>query len=137
MAQEINFTEDDEIFVGEDKELVISGIDDGAATPTALDVSAWTMTWMLRKTDIAADPALLTKATGGSGITVSGVFNASPALNAQVITIRLNDTDTAAADGTSIVLKPLTYRHSLKRMTADSEAILVYGDFVLREATVR
>ncbi len=137
MAREYNFEKTANIFVGEDKQVKFPVYDDDSseAVKPALDVSGFAMTWILRKSDTAAD-ALLTKATGGQGITVTGTFDADPSVNTQRVVVALADTDTADNTG-AVLIKPGKYRYSLKRTDADSETILAFGNFVLREATAR
>jgi len=132
MAIEFNITGADSWFIGEDKILEFEILqDDGLILTNPLkapqDVAGWTLAWALKKSDAATDPALLLKTTS-SGITITGVYNAVRATNTQRVSITIADTDTDA-------LKPLTYRHSLKRMTAGAEAVLAFGSVVLLKAT--
>jgi hypothetical protein len=142
------------ICVGEDKRLEFElydlgpvSLDDyptGYLTPDELDaliatgevtpvnVTGWTFTFILRKGDKSVDPALLTKAA-----TIEGTYNADPAVNTQIVVVALADTDTAAADGTSVTLAPKVYRYSLKRTDSGAETIYARGDFDLQEATAR
>lgn len=137
MAREVNYTADDHIFIGEDKEIPMTVWDDSDPdAPVPIDVSTWALEWILRKGDTTIDPALIAKTTG-AGITVTGIFSSDPLVNTQIVVVRLDDTDTASADGTSVVLKPNTYRHSLKRTDDTLETILAFGDFELLEATSR
>jgi hypothetical protein len=164
MAIEFNITgtePGDRIYVGEDKTLAFFVFAAGtsqaqaeafvkvkrgtataaettlAGTAVMLDVSGYAMSWVLRKGDKTADPALLTKSTGAGTITITGVFNASSTLNTQQVNVALYDTDTAAADGSSVVIPPKTYRYALKRTDAGSETMLTVGDFELLEGTLR
>lgn len=134
MAREANFTEDDEIFVGEDKFFYFEVWDDDQDPPVLLDASTMTdIVWFLRKNDTTTS-VLLSKSLG-SGIDVIGVFNADPVVNTQRVRLILLDTDTWPDDGKPI--KPGSYRHSLKRRGDGIDTILSFGDFVLREATAR
>ncbi len=135
MARESNFDKDSNIFIGEDKQIRFPVYDDDADPVVPLDVSGFSMIWVLRKSDTASDPALLSKTTG-SGITITGTFNADPLINTQRVVVALADTDTAGNDG-SVLIPPKKYRYSLKRTDAGSETILAFGNFVLREATAR
>ena len=132
MSYERNIEATDGWFIGEDKVLEFEVLqNDGLAiTSTSklpLDVAGWTLTWALKKKDSSPDPALVAKSTT-SGITITGTFNASRVLNTQRVVVTIADTDTDA-------LKPLTYRYSLKRMTAGYETILAFGNAVLQQAT--
>lgn len=107
-----------------------------AGTVAPVDVTGWNFTFIIRKGDKTADPALLTKTTS-AGIAIEGTYDANPATNTQIVVVTLADTDTAAADGSSVTLAPKTYRYSLKRTDAGAETVYARGDFVLEEATAR
>lgn len=134
MARETNFNKDSNIFIGEDKQIQFAVYDDDN-DEVPLDVSTFTMAWVLRKADVSADPAVLEK-TSGAGISVTGTFDADPTTNTQRVVVALDDTDTADDDGT-VLIRPAKYRYSLKRTDAGNETILAFGNFVLREATAR
>lgn len=125
MAVEFNVTANDKFFLGEDKviDFVIFGPD--GATP--LNVAGFTLEWTMRKTDKAPDPAIILK-TSTLGITIIGVYNTAALTNTQRVRITFVPADTAA-------LKPMTYRHSLKRVDVGNAIVLSFGDFVLRQAT--
>ena len=134
MAYEQNFDASKHWFIGENKVLEFEVLqDDGKVitdtTKAVEDVTTWTMVFSMKKSDIAADPALVEKRTGASaGITITGVYNASRGLNTQRVVVTILDSDTDA-------LKALTYRYSLKRIAAGADAILAYGNIVLLKAT--
>lgn len=69
------------------------------AETTAIDVSGWATSFMVKRNKEDADvAALLTKTDG----VISGTFNASPAVNTQIVTVTVADTDvlsTAIAEG--------------------------------------
>jgi hypothetical protein len=130
MAVNYDFTEDAHIFLGEDKILRFLVVD---VEGNPENVGDWAMTWVLRTSDKAVDPAILTKSTGGSGITVTGTYSGTLASHTQRVLVTLLDTDTDAASG----VKPKTYRYSLKRTDDGFETILAYGDFVIRKVTAR
>jgi len=110
-------------FTGEDKTLKFPVYQGDDVTPQ--DVTGWGLTWILRRKDADADPALLVKTP-----TITGTYNATPALNTQRVEVSIVDTDTENfAAG--------TYRYSLKRTDDGSETILAYGDAVLQQATAR
>jgi hypothetical protein len=107
-------------FIGEDKTLRFTVYSDTAHT-TCVDVSGYALQYILRKGNSDSDPALITKATGGSGITITGSFNATPASNTQRVLVAIEDSDTSG-------LKPGSYQHALKRTDAGAETILFYSD---------
>lgn len=103
-------------FRGEDKRLQFVVYAD-ATLAACVDVSGFAMSWQLALTP-GSDP-LVTKTTV-SGITVSGIFNADPTLNAQVVEVAIADTDT---DGLTVQ----QLWHELKRTDAGLEGVLVHG----------
>lgn len=116
MAYPANITRDDSVFLGEDKQLQFTIYTD-ATLAACQDVSGFTLSWSL-----AARPGatVALAKTLGSGISVTGTFNASPPVNTQRIVITLADTDTdAIAFG--------TWYHELKRTDAGLEAVLAQG----------
>lgn len=137
----------DRVFLGEDKRIEAVIYDQGtmsdeeleaaitAGTAPPVNVSGWSLTWALRLKDNSADPALIQKSTGGSGITVEGTFNSNPALNTQLVVIQLEDSD--SYNPPTVELKAARYRHSLKRMDAGIETVLFFGYFQFVQATVR
>jgi len=149
MALERNFAEN-KYFVGEDKELefeilgddvVLSATEldeDGnpaVVSGTPVDVTGWALTWILRNSQSAADPALLTKATGGSGIQITGSYNATRDLNTQRVLVTVEDTDTWNPPTTEFAAKE--YAYSLKRTDAGSETVLVFGALPIGKVTAR
>jgi hypothetical protein len=103
---------------------------------TCKDVSGYALTFIVRTSDTTSNAALITK-TVGSGITISGSFNASNSLNTQRVEVVVEDTDTWSTDPEGQRLSPKTYRYALKRTDAGSETLLAYGDFVLFKTTAR
>jgi hypothetical protein len=132
MATESNIEKDDDVFIGEDKQLSFTVLD-SANVP--IDITGWALAFIMRRKDTSTGDPVLSKATG-SGISITGTYDADPAVNTQRAVVALADTDTAQNDGT-IVISPAKYRYSLKRTDAGSETILAFGNFVLREATAR
>ncbi len=130
MAVETNVTEDNHIFLGEDKILEFTVLDDDEVTP--IDVSGWDLLWDLRKADKTSGDALIEKTTA-AGITITGVYNVAPLVNTQRVLVTLADTDSDS----STTLAAKTYRHALKRMDSGSETVLAFGDFVFLQATTR
>lgn len=139
MAIQRNVTAADHVFLGEDKILRYKIWEDHEKT-IPINVAAWELIWVLRKTDKAEDPALIVKANTDSppGIAVIGVFNADPLVNTQEVEVTLLDTD--SYDPTvspAVKLKRAKYRYSLKRMDDGAETILTFGDFQFLQATAR
>ena len=120
MARKRDITADDKFFRGEDKVLKVT-IDDGATPPVAKDITTWTLAFTLRRS-AGAEEVLITK-TSASGITITN----GPGGLCQVA---ISDTDTAS-------LVPGKYAYDVKRMTADAEAILVYGTLTLLPEVTR
>lgn len=129
MALKATIGDADGWYVGEDKQLSYTVYTTNAKT-VIQDVTGWALSWKLRKKRADADPAILSKATGGSGITITGTFNSDPAVNTQRVVVTIADTDTDA-------LTPLGYWHELKRTTDGQETILAEGLAVLKQAVHR
>lgn len=140
MAIEFNVTAADLFFLGEDKVLEFTIF--GADNATPFDVTGLPLEWNLRKTDAAADPALITKAVG-AGLTIVGVYNAVPAANTQRVHVTFASDDTDPLVTSVLVSNPyalkanVAYRHSLKRKDAGNEGIFSYGSFTFLQATER
>lgn len=91
---------------------------------TPLNVAGYAMSWLLKKRVTDADvSAILTKTT--PTITVTGVFNADPEVNTQLVEVPIADDDT---DGT---VKAGVYAHELKRTDAGLETVLCSGSAIL------
>jgi hypothetical protein len=125
MAIEFNIDVSKNWFLGEDKFLSFTIFGRDKITP--IDVSEWTMEWVLRKTDAGADPALLLKVTP-TDIQVVGEYNVDPTVNTQRVRIFFSRTDTS-------LLRATTYRHSLKRIDPGYAGILSFGNCTFRQAT--
>lgn len=124
MSEEANISSD--WFIGEDKIFAFTIYQKTAAgvlTTTPQDISGWALRWDLRRSHLEGDPVVLSKSTGGSGITITS----GPAGTGQ---IAIADTDTDA-------LPPKLYYHALKRTDADSETVLLQGFATLRKVTTR
>ena len=86
-------------------------------------MSGWALSWQLTtKPGVAA---VVTKTTP-SDVSITGTFNASPALNTQRIIVTLLDDDTAGLPAT-------TYWHELKRTDAGLEEVLAHGSLALQQ----
>jgi len=125
MAIEFNIDADKRWFLGEDKILSFK-ISDASGNP--LDVSAWQMEFIVRKTDKAADPPVIPRKATPTDIVISGIFNSNPDQNQQRVVITFDSDETSS-------LKPITYRYSLKRIDTGNEGILAYGGITFLQAT--
>ena len=116
-AIETDIDKSENVFTAEDRPLAYDVVD--SATPAVpLDVSAFDLIWEL-KVSLDAATALVTKATGGGGITVGdGVATNDRA------TVDLTDADTAG-------LKPGTYFHVLRRTNSANASWLSYGKITI------
>jgi hypothetical protein len=108
-----------------------------AGTAVPLDVTGFAFEWLVRTSNDATGDPLISKTTGTGSISTVGSYSATPASNTQRVRVQLEDTDTAAADGSSLVIEPGTYRYSLKRTDAGSETIFGRGKLKLSEAPSR
>jgi len=102
---------------------------------TPEDVATWSFRWELRVKDTATGVPMLSY-TLGSGITITGTYNASHAANTQRVVVAIADTETYS-DAGAVLIPPKTYTYSLKRDDPGSEKTLVYGKFVLQEKPAR
>lgn len=109
------------LFVGEDKVLRLELLDEAQVNP--VDMTGWVLLFDVRLKDTTIDPAILSKTP-----TITGVYNATRALNTQRAVVALTDTDMNLFRGK-------TYRHSWKRMDDGSETVLARGDFSPEKAT--
>jgi len=123
MALRQDIDKGDGFFIDEDKILSFEILD--AAGDTPVDVSAWALSWTVRR-HVTDDAAAVAKASG-SGITITGTYNAVRASNTQRVIVAVADSDTVA-------LSSATYKHALKRTDDGSETILSFGDLVLQRA---
>jgi hypothetical protein len=103
-----------------------------------VDVTGWNMSWILRVSQEATDPALITK-TVGSGVTITGTYSSVFASNAQRVFVSIADTDTYddTVSPTSAFAAPKEYAYSLKRTDGGSERVLVWGVLPLGKVTNR
>lgn len=119
----------DEIWLGTD--LTRAYHNKNEAEDTSIEITGWTLGWMVKryKSDADAD-AILTKTTTGGAIVIAGAFNATPANNAQRATLTLEDSDTAS-------LYPGLYYWELKRTDAGFETVLGYGQMTFIQGVHR
>lgn len=119
MANEFTHGGDGELFVGEDKTLHLT-------LDPPVDMTGWLIHFVIRKTDAAGDPALLTKV---ATVIVGGT----------IAEVTLSDDETNLwADGSEVKAKTEDhYRHSWKRMDPGLETVLGYGDIIFQKSTTR
>lgn len=138
MALTFNVTADDRFYLGEDKFLEFKVYEADGATP--LDATGLALEWSLKKKAKDPDPPLIGKSVG-SGITIVGVFNISPAQNTQRVRVTFASADTDPAVTSVLPSNPYTlkagvaYAHSLKRWDTGNELVLSDGTFTFRQAT--
>lgn len=134
MASDVTIGGDGVLFVGEDKTirlelLAVERDADGnliapSASSVPVNMTGWVMVFDVRKTDKAADPAILSETP-----LIIGTYNADRATNTQRATVALTD------DDLNLFVGEKTYRHSWKRLTAGSETVVCRGDFSPEKAT--
>jgi hypothetical protein len=114
-------------FIGEDVQYPFPiGLEDGAA----LDVATWSWSFRIKKNLAHADTESVVTKVSGAGISVSGTFNADPALNEQRVLVAIDDTDTD-------LLPARKYSYELKRVDDSNETIWAHGEFDLRRGVHR
>jgi hypothetical protein len=126
VAAEFNITAANQFFLGEDKNIDIAIFASDGVTP--LDVSTFQLEWNMRKTDKAADPAILVRAAG-SGLSIVGTFSSTPASNTQRVRLTFIPEDTASLKAN------FAYRHSLKRKDVGNASIFFSGSITFLQAT--
>ncbi len=113
------------LYVGSDQSIVMTVYTDEDQA-TVQEITGWSILLDIRKSDTAPTAKLSI-----AGV-VSGVFNAVPATNTQVVTFTLTDTDLAATifkgDDTPL-------RYSIKRTDNGFEQPLRYGDVTITRVT--
>lgn len=113
------------LFLGEDKALEFTIYND--AETAIVNITGWSLSFMIKRYKSDADGAALLTKTTGSGIVISGTYNSIPATNTQIATVTILDTETTGlAEG-------LAY-YELKRMDANFETVLAYGTLQLPKA---
>lgn len=127
MALQQDITADDGFFTGEDAVIRFT-VYTSAAKTTCINIAGWALSWMVKKRVSDADSAAKVTKTTAAGIAITGVFNASPALNTQRAEITIADSDTMTQ------LVSGVYRHELKRTDAGSEQVLAYGTLYARRS---
>lgn len=117
-----------QLFQGEDRRFIFTVLDN--TETAAVDIAAWTLSWMLKRYKSDPDGSALVTKTTGTGIAVSGVYNIVPATNTQIATVTVDDTDSIAVPGG-------LYAHELKRMDPGFETVLSHGTFNLEQGVIR
>ena len=122
MAEYSPITEDHRWFVGEKKtlEFTVKNQDD-----TLADITSWDLEWVLRPA-AKSSTVLLTKTSA----VVSEIMKSDPTNG--VCRVVILPADTLAID-----IGAGTYDHALKRSDGDNDAVLVFGEAVLRAAATR
>lgn len=101
-----------DLFVGEDKTFRL--------TMPNVNIAGWSILWVVRTTDSAADPAIFSKTA-----TITGTFNVD-----QLAFVMLTDTEMNTVTAR-------IYRYSWKRMDDGSETVLAFGNMVPLRVTAR
>lgn len=122
MAENVTIGGNGSLFVGEDKTIILEVILQGSTT-VSVDMTGWTLLFDVRKTDNAADPAIISHVP-----TLTGTFNALRSSNTQRASVALSDDDMN-------LFRAGTYRWSWKRMDNGSETVLAWGNFTPQKAT--
>lgn len=112
-----------EYFLGTDKAVDFTVYTSSAKTAIR-DVTGYATNFMVKRRMSDTDATALISLSG----TVSGTFNAAPAVNTQKITVTLVDTDT------DLEIAPGVAYWELKRTDAGFEDVLAYGTIDLRRA---
>jgi hypothetical protein len=97
-----------------------------AAETACVNITGWTLSFMAKVRSSDADVAAVITETA----TISGTFNSDPAVNTQVATITIEDSDTTG-------VTPRLYQWELKRTDAGAETIEAYGTLDLRQGVHR
>jgi len=117
MAKEQHFNAADMWFVGEDKQLQFTILDEAGA---AVNITGWSINFAVATSPGAA--ALVSKSTA------SGIALTTPASGILTVTIADTDTD-AIASG--------RYVYALKRMDNNTETVLAFGDVLLQGSAIQ
>ena len=120
MATNVTLGGGGSLFVGEDKIIRLELLDTSALP---VDMSGWTMLFEVRLKDATSGTALISVTPA-----ITGSYNAARATNTQRATATLTDDHLN-------VLVAKGYRWSWKRIDANAETVLVWGDFLPQKAT--
>jgi hypothetical protein len=129
MSTQRNITRTDQVFLDTDRILRYSVYQPAPNAAVPQDVTGWSLAWVLRAVGGAA---LITKTTGGGGITITGVYDTDPDVNTQRVDVQLQASDTYNDEAVpAIAIAPGTYIYALKRTDAGQEDVLAWGTFDL------
>lgn len=96
-----------------------------ASQTLAVDVSTWSISFMLKRVLRDLDVAkLLEKTTASGDVFLVGTFDPDPTVNTQRVRVKVNAADLAT-------IEPGVCKYELKRMDASFEAVLAYGNATL------
>lgn len=142
MAYNRDITADDKIFFDTNRVIeyrvwqgdpTTEDIESSPPSAVPEDVSGMTFGWTLRKTPKAS--TVLIQKTMLDGISITGTFNADPAINTQRVRVALSDKDTYDPDASPPVhIKGGNYHYALKRLDTGVETIVTWGKFTLLQA---
>lgn len=120
MSKTANIGQSDRWYREEAKQLLFDIVDEDEAS---IDVSGYALLWVLEELTPGGVPVdILTKASGGSGITVEDGQETNDRVVVQI--------DQADTEG----LEPAVYRHSLWRTDTPNRALLLEGTAMLQRA---
>lgn len=136
MAYQRDITDADQIFYDTDRALVYTVAEGNPTTEDfasnayiPADVSAYDLTWVLKKTAKSA-VVLIEKSTTNGGLTVTGTYDADPVTNTQRVRVLIQDTDFYGPELDPVpIVPPGVYQYALKRLDAGAETILAWGSF--------
>lgn len=118
-----------ELFLGEDRLFEFHILDADVST-TAINITGWALSFMIKKRRSDADASALVTKTTVSGIAIAGTFNATASSNTQRATVTLADTDSSS-------LNPGLAYYELKRTDDGFETVLAYGPITLKQGVHR
>jgi hypothetical protein len=118
MSEEAPIQQTDHWFIGEDRTLRFTVLDENDAV---VDITGYALEWVMRERPATATAAI-TKTTG-SGITITDGPNGL--------------CEVTIADADTLSLSPGTYFHTLRRTDDGLETVLSFGEAILRQAATR
>lgn len=108
-----------ELRLDRDQQFVFTVLNE--AETAAINVATWAMSFMVKRHKSDADAAALITKTGAA-VVVSGVYDASPAVNTQRATVTVEDSDCE-----STTIPENLYYYELERTDAGFETPLAEG----------
>jgi hypothetical protein len=121
MANFITVGGNGRFFVNEAKVVKVEVLDTAQAP---ISISGWTTRLLLKKKDTDADANAVLSCNG----TIIGTFNAERRLNSQRAQFAITANQTS-------LLVPRKYQYSVKRTDANSETVLIYGEWEVERTT--